>query len=103
MTLYEVVKIIERCQLSSEQCWQMAVDTAEARDRAEFQADMDECDEEYDAAIDALNGAYDDYIRSARLHLENARRLEKGGGDDQHARRALEALDELDRTFARRR
>lgn len=71
MTISKVVRIIERCQLSSEM------------------------DEAYDAAIDVLNGAYDDYIRSARVHLENARRLEKGCGDDQHARRALDALDSL--------
>lgn len=93
-TIREVSEIIANCQAASAQCWEMAVETDDSG--RNFQSDADECDEAYDGAIEALDGAYDDYIRSVRLHLENARRLELVGGDDQHARRALEALNDLD-------
>lgn len=93
-TIAQTVELIEASQASSAQCWEMAVETDDSN--RGFQSDYDECDAEYDAAIDVLNGAYEDYIRSARLHLENARILEASGGDDQHARRALTALAALD-------
>lgn len=93
-TIAQTVALIEDAQASSAQCWEMAVATDDS-DRG-FQADYDECDDEYDSAIAALTDAYEGYIRTARIHLENARRLEVSGGDDQHARRALAALDELD-------
>jgi 7-cyano-7-deazaguanine synthase in queuosine biosynthesis len=96
-TIGQVSQEISQCQASSEQCWEMAIETAETPARkAAFEDAMNECNQAYEWAIDCIDGAYQDYAGSCRVHLERARGLEKDGGDDQHARRALAALADLD-------
>ena len=92
----EAATIIKVSQASSMQCWEMAVDTAEKQaDKDAFQADADACDEHYDEALAYLEGAYAGWLDGARDELQKASALEKDGGDNQHAQRALAALDEL--------
>ncbi len=72
----------------------MAIATAETDTRRKaFAADAEQCDAGYEAALAALQ---EGDIETARIHLENARRIEKDGGDDQDARRALAAVADLD-------
>ena len=93
----EVAIIIAVSQASSMQCWEMAVDTAGNQgDKDAFQADSDACEEHYDDALAYLEGACAGWRDEARRALEKAGDLEKDGGDNQHALRALAALDDLD-------
>lgn len=95
-TIRKAAKIIEECQASSMQCWGMAVDTAETPERkAAFEADMQQCDAAYDSALEHLERRYEGWLGDSKNELETARSLEKDGGDDQHARRALAALADL--------
>lgn len=96
MTISDAIKIIADCQGSSMQCWDMAIDTADTQAAKEaWRADAEACDAHYDAALECLEGRPDGWLEDARRELENASQLEKDGGDNQHAQRALAALDAL--------
>ncbi len=85
-----VVETIKAAREQSELCWEMAKDTADNETAAaEWEAEGEACDDHYyDALNDIENGDYDGALRS----LVAARSLEAKGGDDQHGRRAIEAL-----------
>ena len=83
----------------SELAWEAAIDTAGpeypggSKDRvAAMRALAHECDAEYQAAIDELVADYSGARLEAIKHLAQARRLEGQGGDDCHAREALDLL-----------
>lgn len=93
-TIAQVSAIIESCRNSSEQRWEMAIETDDS-DR-NFAEDMDECMQAYDDAIEALDDAYEGYVEAAQTALERAAAAERVGGDDQDAKRAMAALETLD-------
>jgi hypothetical protein len=80
---------IEALRAQSELAWEMAVDTAGSDEReAAMQALADECDDAWQRAVDALDAD----LNASLEALEEARSLERAGGDDSHARRAQEIL-----------
>jgi hypothetical protein len=80
---------IEALRAQSELAWEMAVDTAGSDEReAAMQALADECDDAWQRAVDALDAD----LNASLEALEEARSLEREGGDDSHARRAQEIL-----------
>jgi len=94
-----IVAEIKVFQAWSALAWEMAVDTAgaeypggSAEKATEMQSLADACAEAYDAAIECLEGQYEGWAQNAQTHLEEAKSLEADGGDDFHAREALEAL-----------
>lgn len=88
-----VVSTIIASQKLSASAWKMAADTADNKTaKAEYERDAARCDGDY---IEALKDIEDGYYEDASFSLEAARVLEKCGGDDQHATRALEALKSL--------
>lgn len=93
ITETRLLGIIRAAADSSAQRWEMAIETDDS-DRG-FAADADECESAYEAAIEALEDCYEDYLGVVRTHLEEAERLERNAGDSQDARRALAALDDL--------
>ena len=91
-----VAEIVTKIRAYAEQsaaCQQMAVDTAGNAERAaEFASQGEAIAEGYDSAIEYVKaGNYTDAAEA----LEGVRSLEAAGGDDQHARRAMAALDSL--------
>lgn len=91
-----MAKQIESLRTQSEQAWEMAVETAGpeysggSTERAEaMQSLADACGEAWQRAADALDA--DDFA-AALAALEEARGLESEGGNDSHARSAIEAL-----------
>lgn len=80
---------IRACQERSNLCWQQAIDTCDAGTEADWTADAEECDGFYGEAIDLIAS---DPLR-ARVALQCAQELERRGGDDQHARAALAAIE----------
>lgn len=96
-----IIAQIKQIQGWSNAAWEQAVDTAGPEyaggsegKAAQMQALADECDSEYDAAIETLEGQYANWQSDAKSHLEQARSLESEGGDGSHADMALEALAE---------
>ncbi len=85
-----VVETIKAARERSELCWEMAKDTADNEAKAaEWQSEGEACDDHYSDALDDIESG--DYA-GALESLEQARSLESDGGDDQHARCAIEAL-----------
>lgn len=97
--LNKTISIIEQARTESEAAWDQAIDSAREvgeTDRTESFTEMAlECDKHYEQAIRALTEAYEGYDRVARNRLNDAESLERKGGDSQHAKNALEALDAL--------
>lgn len=93
MTETKLLQVIRYCERSSAARWEAAVETDDSG--RGFAADAEECETAYEAAIEALEDCYEDYLGVVRTHLEEAERLERNAGDSQDARRALNALDEL--------
>lgn len=91
---------IEKLAQSSANAWSMAVETAgpdylggsDAAASA-MAALADECSDAYEAAGRAV---LDGDVIAAESELERARSLEAEGGDDSHARDALEALADME-------
>ena len=88
----EIINVILDCQGSSTQCWDMAIATAKKpSDMNAYRNAAMECDQIYDEAVEALqNGEYD----KALTAMQVASDIERFCGDNQHALRALGALDE---------
>lgn len=88
-----VIAEIQAAREASELCWEQATATATNSDaRKAFASYGEACDELYEQAIEQLRGEAD-YGESPESLLEQARCLEQDGGDDCHARKALEVLE----------
>lgn len=88
MTTTSLTEIIKREMQASDRCWEMAIETSTTDEaRAEMERMSEACNERYDEALRASD------VEAVRSALEEARLLEQLGGDDQHARRALAALE----------
>ena len=95
-----VAQRIGRLRTQSELAWETAVETAgpeypggsEERE-ASMQSLADGCDDAWQRAEDALEAGD---IGAAIEALEEARSLESEGGDDSHARRAIEIVSSVE-------
>lgn len=82
MSLKAKIKAVESARSQSELVWEQAAETGQAEG-------MEMCLEAYDMALEELKAGH---IKEAYVYLEEARKYEYYGGDDQYARRAMEAL-----------
>jgi hypothetical protein len=94
-----IVVQIKQIQGWSQAAWGTAIDTAGpeysggSAERQEAMRELAEsCDAAYDAAIETLEGQYENWAQNAKHYLEEAKGYESEGGDSSHATMALEAL-----------
>lgn len=95
-TSADVLASVRESQLSSELCWEMAIETAgpsydggSSEAQARMQALSDACDASYDAAIETLEALGEGWRSEVRGHLLDAQRSEAEGGDSGPATEAL--------------
>lgn len=89
----EVEKIVEDSREDSQQCWRIAIETAETVSHKEwFFSQMDACIEHYQSALASMSELDKNWHQDALRELESASDLEKEGIENQHARRAIAAL-----------
>lgn len=93
MTEEQLLVVIRHSERASAVRWESAIANDDS-DRG-FPADAEACEAAYEAAIEALEDCYEDYLGVVRTHLDEAEELEAQVGDGQDARRALDALNEL--------
>jgi type II secretory ATPase GspE/PulE/Tfp pilus assembly ATPase PilB-like protein len=85
-----VLATIRAQREASRLCSEMAADTADNETaRAEFASEGEQIDSGYESALESID---EGHWAEALDVLEGVRNLEKAGGDDQHARKSIEAL-----------